>query len=165
MGKRLNNVLKLLLQISKYTISTLPGTGVDTLVLWWMSNSILDGNHFEKYILSPTISFECAVIVNYLMAFFFVWRDRVDRHNFREFFAHFWKYNISCISAFLVKMLFLNIIGMLSHWQPFVCNLVALFFSGMVNFCLNEFLIFSGKRNRKAEAPQEEDPEDLPKNL
>lgn len=160
-------ILQVLKQALKYSLTTLLGTGVDTLVLWLLSTYLFDGNHFEQYILSPAISFECAVIVNYLTAFFYVWRDRIEKRNASAFFAHFWKYNLSCISAFLVKMLILNAIALLFGWPAFVCNLVALCFSGVLNFSLNEFLIFARKKSKKEPEEQtpSEAPEDLPRNL
>ena len=68
MGKK----ARLAKQMAKYTVTTLLGTAADTLVLWILSTYWLDGNHLEKYVISPMISFECAVMVNYFTAFFYV---------------------------------------------------------------------------------------------
>lgn len=150
MGKK----ARLAKQMAKYTVTTLLGTAADTLVLWVLSTYLLDGNHVEKYIISPMISFECAVMVNYFTAFFYVWRDRIAHKTKGAFFSHFWKYNLSCISAFILKMVLLNAIALLFKWPAFVCNLIALCFSGLLNFSLNEFLIFA-KKDKK---PQTEEP-------
>lgn len=145
---------KLLKQMAKYTVTTLLGTAADTLVLWALSTYLLNGNHVEKYVISPMISFECAVLVNYFTAFFYVWRDRITHRTKGAFFSHLWKYNLSCISAFILKMLLLNAVALLFHWPAFICNLIALCFSGILNFSLNEFLIFA-KKDKK---PQTEEP-------
>lgn len=143
-------ILQVLKQALKYSLTTLLGTGADTLVLWLLSTYVFDGNHWEQYVLSPMISFECAVIVNYMTAFFYVWRDRIEKRNASEFLAHFWKYNITCISAFIVKMFILNAVALAMGWPAFVCNLVALCFSGILNFCINEFLVFARRKDKKS---------------
>ena len=150
MGKK----ARLAKQMAKYTVTTLLGTAVDTLILWVLSTYWLDGNHVEKYIISPMISFECAVLVNYFTAFFYVWKDRIAHRTKGAFFSHLWKYNLSCISAFLLKMVLLNAIALLFKWPAFLCNLIALCFSGLLNFSINEFLIFA-KKDKK---PQIEEP-------
>ena len=112
-------------QMAKYTVTTLLGTAADTLVLWVLSTYLLNGNHVEKYVISPMISFECAVLVNYLTAFFYVWRERIAHRTKGAFFSHLWKYNLSCISAFVLKMVLLNNkrLGMVYQWEE-------LFFAG-----------------------------------
>ncbi len=62
----------------KFSVTSLLGTITDTVVLWVMSKYVFGDNHFEQYVLSPGISFECAVLVNYTVAFFYVWRDRLN---------------------------------------------------------------------------------------
>lgn len=154
------NVKQTLKQALKYLVTTLLGTATDTVVLWLISTYWLDGNHVEKYVISPMISFECAVIVNYFTAFFYVWRDRIAQRTKGAFFSHFWKYNLSCVSAFFLKMVLLNAVAFAFHWPAFVCNLVALCFSGILNFCINEFLIFSNKDKKpKTEEPLSEAPD------
>lgn len=141
-------------QMAKYTVTTLLGTAADTVVLWVLSTYLLNGNHVEKYVISPMISFECAVLVNYLTAFFYVWRDRIAHRTKGAFFSHLWKYNLSCVSAFILKMVLLNAIALAFKWPAFVCNLIALCFSGFLNFAINEFLIFA-KKDKKL---QKEEP-------
>lgn len=153
---------QILKQALKYFVTTLLGTATDTLVIWLLSTFWLDGNHFQKYILSPFISFECATLVNYFTAYFYVWKDRIATRSKGSFFGHFWKYNLSCISAFMLKMLILNAIALAFKWPAFVCNLIALSFSGILNFSINEFLIFAKKdKKQQKEEPLSTDPESL----
>ena len=147
-------------QMAQYTVTTLLGTAADTLVLWVLSTYLLNGNHVEKYVISPMISFECAVLVNYFTAFFYVWRDRIAHRTKGAFFSHLWKYNLSCISAFVLKMVLLNAIALAFKWPAFVCNLIALCFSGFLNFAINEFLIFAKKDKKPQTAePLSADPD------
>ena len=52
----------------KFVVTRLLGTGVDTLVLWICSDFIFSSSYFGINILSPTISFEFAVMCNLDMA-------------------------------------------------------------------------------------------------
>lgn len=134
-------------QLAKYVATTLLGTTVDTLVLWLLSTYAFDGSHVGRYVISPIISFECAVIVNFTTAYNIVWKDRVDKAVRHRKLKKFWKYNLSCISAFMLKMLILNVLGLTLKWPPFLCNLIALCFSGILNFVINEFYIFKKKED------------------
>ena len=136
-------------KLVKYFLTTLLGTATDTVVLWLMTDFVVGDNHFEQYVLSPIVSFECAVMVNYLTAYFYVWRDRITTRNKRGFFSHFWKYNMSCISAFILKMMLLNAVAVASQWDPVICNLIALCFSGLLNFAINEFVVFRKKEPKQ----------------
>ena len=136
------NIKKVITQAVKFSLTSLFGTATDTLVLWLLTTFVFGPSHFEQYVLSPLISFECAVIVNYSVAFFYVWRDRINIFSIGSYLSHFWKYKLSCISAFIVKMLLLNAIAFATKWDPVICNLLALCASGLLNFVLNEFVIF-----------------------
>ena len=99
---KFKKIKKILTQGLKFSLTSLFGTATDTLVLWLMTTYVMGATHFEQYVLSPLISFECAVIVNYTVAYFYVWRDRISIFTIGSYFSHLWKYNISCISAFIV---------------------------------------------------------------
>lgn len=136
-------MLKLLKRYLKYAGTSIAGTLVDTLVLWLMSDFVFRDVYWAQYILSPAISFQCAVITNYLIFYFYVWRDRTqeDRsmHNFtRRFLA----YDLSCTTVFLLRLLLLLLIEKVSGWDVVVCNLMAMCFSGILNFVLNNLVIF-----------------------
>ena len=136
-------MLKLLQRYLKYAGTSIAGTLVDTLVLWLLSEFVFREVYWAQYILSPAISFQCAVITNYLIFYFYVWRDRTRedrrRHNFtRRFLA----YDLSCTTVFLLRLLLLLMIEKLSGWDVVVCNLVAMCFSGVLNFVSNNLIIF-----------------------
>ena len=136
-------MLKLLQRYLKYAGTSIAGTLVDTLVLWLLSDFVFREVYWAQYILSPAISFQCAVITNYLIFYFYVWRDRTRedrrRHNFtRRFLA----YDLSCTTVFLLRLLLLLMIEKLSGWDVVVCNLVAMCFSGVLNFISNNLIIF-----------------------
>ena len=64
------------------------GTAVDTAVLWLFSHFVFDG-YVGEYVISPIISFECAVLSNYLFSYFGVWRERRSAGSFFRCWASF----------------------------------------------------------------------------
>lgn len=130
----------------KFASSTLVGTAVDMLVLWVCAHYLLDGSYWREYILSPFISFECAVLANFLVAYYGVWRDRISERSKRSFGRHYLGYNLSCTSTFLVKMAMLLLFERIFGWDVLICNVAALCVSGLLNFFLNEKVVFRPKK-------------------
>lgn len=137
----------LVVRYLKFASSTLVGTVVDMLVLWLCAHYLLDGSYWREYILSPFISFECAVIANFVVAYYGVWRDRVSKHTFRSFMRHYGGYNMSCTGAFLIKMAVLLLFERIFGWDVLWCNIAALCVSGLLNFFMNENVVFRKKNN------------------
>ena len=136
----------LVLRYLKFALTTLAGTAVDMLVLWLCADVLFSDTYWTRYILSPCLSFECAVATNFTFAYFFVWPDRISKVTPQNFIRHFAGYNISCISAFLVKMAILLLLERLFHWHVLLCNIVALCFSGIINFLMNERVVFANAK-------------------
>lgn len=130
-----------------YILSRYLGTGVDTLVLWLCSDFIFSGNYFGRNVLSPIISFEFAVMSNFICSYFFIWNNRVEHKGVKGFLKHFVIFNIAALSGFAVKMLFLLLFERIYGWDVIICNLVALCISGVLNFFVEKLVVF---RKRKA---------------
>lgn len=130
----------------KFMISRAAGTVVDTAVLWLLSHHIFGGGYFTTYILSPIISFEAAVVSNFLLSYYWIWSSRVGSHTRRSFWHHFAAFNLSSLAGFGVKMLFLLLFEKLFGWNVVLCNLVALCISGMLNFILTDNVVFRKRR-------------------
>lgn len=128
-------------RLPKYVLGTLTGTTVDTLVLWVFSHLVFH-HYVGQCIISPIISFECAVFVNFLVCSNFTWKDRVDKHSIGSFLKRYAAFNVSCTGGFLIKMGALLLIQYLTQWDVVICNLLALLVSGTFNFLMNEFVIF-----------------------
>ncbi len=135
----------ILKRLPKYFLGNLTGTAVDTLVLWVFSHFVFH-RYFGQVILSPFISFECAVFVNFLMCYNITWKDRITAKTVGTFFRHYGAYNASCTGGFFIKMGALILIQHLSHWDVVICNLLALCFSGTFNFLMNEFVVFKKRK-------------------
>lgn len=148
------NIKDILIKIPKFIASNALGTVVDTAVLWLFSHFVFE-NYVGDYLISPLISFECAVFTNFLCSFFFIWKDRVDRRP-HYFFRKYLFYNLSSTGVFLIKMGFLLLAELITGWNVVICNLIALCFSGTLNFTMGEWVIFRNRKNRNEHAAAED---------
>ena len=125
------------------------GTVVDTLVLWILSDHLLRGTYWGEYIISPLLSFQCAVAVNFTISYFYVWKDRIRTSG--RFFRLYIAYNLSTTAIFLLRLVVLLLIERLTSWDVLICNLLAMSFSGLLNFTISNLIIFrsrTGKNGR-----------------
>lgn len=142
----MSRVKELLLnRLPKYFLGTLSGTLVDTLVLWMFSHLVFH-DYVGRVILSPIISFECAVFTNYVVCCSFTWKDSITQKSMGSFFRRYAAYNASCTGGFLIKMGFLMLIEYLTKLDVVICNWLALCISGIFNFSMDEFVIFKKKK-------------------
>lgn len=136
-----------MLRLLAFSASTLVGTAVDTAVLWLCAHVLLDEEvYFQANILSPTISFFFATIANYIVAYYCVWRDRIPHRSGEDFLRRYIPYLGTCVGGFLIKLVILQFLCLLIAADVVWLNLVAVCFSGLFNFAINEWVVF---RNRK----------------
>lgn len=128
-----------LVRFLKYSGTSLAGTLVDTLVLWILSDLVFTKGYWGEYVVSPAISFQCAVITNFLISYFYVWKDREKTRNP---FLTFLYYDISCTAVFLLRLGFLLLVERIFGWDVVICNLVAMCVTGIINFIMNNQVIF-----------------------
>ena len=128
-----------LVRFLKYSGTSLVGTLVDTLVLWALSDLVFTKGYWGEYVVSPAISFQCAVITNFLISYFYVWKDRKKSRNP---FLTFLYYDISCTAVFLLRLGFLLLVERIFGWDVVICNLVAMCVTGIINFIMNNQVIF-----------------------
>lgn len=140
---------KFLIRYAKFAGTSAVGSIVDTLVLWLLSDQIFTGGYWGEYIISPLISFQCAVSVNFMISYFYVWKDRTRKRpdaSARRFFKLYGAYNLSNSAVFLFRLGILLLIERFTGWDVVICNLVAMCFSGIINFAINNRLIFKKKK-------------------
>ena len=141
---------KFLIRYAKFAGTSLIGSVVDTLVLWLMSDLVFTRGYWGEYIISPMISFQCAVAVNYTISYFYMWKDRTRKRpdaSVRRFFRLYAAYNLSNSMVFLFRLGVLLLIERFSGWDVVFCNLTAMCFSGIINFTINNLLIFKKKKS------------------
>ena len=142
-------MIKFLIRYAKFAGTSAFGSVVDTLVLWLLSDLIFTRGYWGEYIISPLISFQCAVAVNYTISYFYVWKDRTRKRpdaSARRFFKLYGAYNLSNSAVFLFRLGILLLIESFTGWDVVICNLVAMCFSGIINFAINNLLIFKKKK-------------------
>ena len=138
-------MLRLLVRYIKFAGTSVIGTIVDTLVLWLLSDFVFTRGYWGEYIISPVISFQCAVAVNFTISYFYVWKDRTRKSkdaSTRRFLKLYAIYNLSGSAVFLLRLGALLIIERFTGWDVVICNLTAMCFSGIVNFTINNLVIF-----------------------
>ena len=132
----------------KFAGTSVVGSIVDTLVLWLLSDLVFTKGYWGEYIISPLISFQCAVAVNFAISYFYVWKDRTLKlpyTSIRRFFKLFGAYNLSTSAVFLFRLGVLLLIERFTGWDVVICNIAAMCFSGIINFTINNLLIFKKK--------------------
>lgn len=142
-------MIKFLIRYAKFAGTSVVGSIVDTLVLWVLSDLIFTRGYWGEYIISPLISFQCAVTVNYMISYFYVWKDRTRKRSdasVRRFFRLYGAYNLSSSAVFLFRLGVLLLIERFFGWDVVICNLVAMCFSGIINFAINNLVIFKKKK-------------------
>lgn len=145
-----DTVLKLRIYL-QFVVSRLLGTGVDTLILWICSTFIFS-SYWEVYVLSPIISFEFAVLSNFLCSYFWIWKSRIGRRSTSDFCIRFLMFNLSSGAGFLMKMFFLLIFQKIFGWDVIYCNLAALLISGLFNYFVADMLVFKSRKRVKVES-------------
>ena len=121
-----------MLRYIEFVASRLFGTGVDTFILWICSTFIFN-TYIGDYIISPIISFEFAVMSNFLCSYCWIWKSRIEKRCATDFWRRFIVFNLSSALGFAVKMAFLLLFERIFGWNVVVCNLMALLISGLFN--------------------------------
>ena len=140
-------MLPVLVRYVKFLGTSIIGTCVDMLVLWLLSDFVFGKGYWGEYLLSPVISFQCAVMVNFTIFYFYVWKDNfAPKRSPGFFFRRYAAYNISCSGVFLLRFCALLLIERFTGWDVLICSLSAMCVSGVMNFLLADNVVF---RNRK----------------
>ena len=149
--ERRKRLSELLVRFAIFSITSGAGTLVDLGVHWWLSAAFHPDSYLWRFWIAPLISFELAVLTNFLIAYYFVWRERISQRTTRSFFRLYAGYNATATGVFFVKLLIMQgfhlllvTVGWLQDktYEPALCNLLAMCLSGLLSFALNEFVVF-----------------------
>ncbi len=125
-----------------FSVCNAPGTILEILIIWLMSD-VLFHSHFARFIIAPVIAFECSMLVDFALMARFVWRDSVVDDTGKRFLHRLLMFNISTVGVYLMRLLLIQLL----HWAfglgPVVCDLLSMVFSGLLNFGINDRLIFA----------------------
>lgn len=142
---------ELLMRFAVFSITSGAGTLVDLGLHWWLSSSFYQDKYWWGFWVSPVISFEAAVLTNFLIAYYLVWKERISQRDTRSFFRHYAGYNATATGVFCVKLVIMQGFHLLfvtlgwfqgTTYEPVLCNLLAMCLSGILSFVLNEFVVF-----------------------
>ena len=145
----------LLVRFAIFSITSGAGTLVDLGVHWWLSATFYTESYLWRFLIAPVISFELAVLTNFMIAYNIVWRERISKRSTRSFFRHYAAYNATATGVFCIKLLAIQgyhllfvVLGWFqdANYEPVLCNLLALCISGCFSFVLNEFVVFRAKK-------------------
>ena len=146
-----NWLAEILRKLVIFALTSGAGTLVDLGLHWYLSARFFNESYWWSFWVSPFISFELSVITNFLIAYHFVWRERISHRNTRSFWRHFAAYNATATGVFLIKLAAMQGFHLLfialgwfqnANYEPVLCNLLSLCISGGFNFVMNEFVIF-----------------------
>ena len=129
----------------KFLGMSLLSTGVELLVLWLLSDYVFSGKYWGEYIVSPAIAFEISLAVNFYVSYYYIWKDRTKARN-KGFIGLFVAYNLSSTAVFMLRLGVIVLVEMILGWDVLVCNVIAMCFSGILNFLVSNNLVF---RRRK----------------
>lgn len=132
-------------RIGEFIVANALGTLVDSAVLWLFASYILDGSYVGENIISPAISFEAAVLTNFLCSYKVIWRNRVTCPGKRSFLRHYIPYNLSCTGTFFLRLALLVLAKEITGIHVVFCNLMAMCVTGLLNFFMGEKVIFRKK--------------------
>ena len=145
----------LLTKFAIFSITSGAGTVVDLGGHYLLSSRIMPGHYWWTFWVAPIISFEAAVLTNFFIAYYFVWRERISHRSLRSFVRHYAGYNAAATGVFFFKLLVMQGFHLLlvalgwfqsKPYEPALCNLLALCISGFFSFVLNEFVVFRIKK-------------------
>lgn len=135
-----------LLRFAFFTLTRTLGTVVDCGVVWLLADFVFE-DYFLVNVLSPTISFEMAVFVNFLTGTYWVFNNRIDNGPKSSVVKRFLKFNLSAILGYVVKLGVLNILVASLGWHTALCNFLALMVAGLLNYLLADKWVF--KKNKQ----------------
>lgn len=133
----------ILLRYIKFLGTSTVGTVVEMLALWLISDFALNGGYWREYLFSPILAFQAAVIVNFVISYYYVWKDRVQAVQGAGMFVRLYlAYNLTCTAVFLLRLVVLLLIERFTGWDVLLCSLAAMCLSGLINFFVSNNLVF-----------------------
>lgn len=134
-----------IIRFIKFAGGSLIGGTVDMSLVWLLTRYLFDG-YWGDVIISPMISFEASVIVNFTFFWFFIWNDRIGNGGKHTFFKRLLAYNVSNVGIFAFRMLLVVVMEKIVGGNLVVINLFGRILSGLLNFIICDKLIFRNKQ-------------------
>jgi len=137
-----------IVRFGKYAMFSLAGTVTDILVIWLFSHLVFPEWKLVQSVFSTMLATECQIIVTFIVSAMFVWGDIMKGKRKRAKFGHFLAFNASFVVVFFFKyfiqLFFAKDIGL----DVVLAELIALTISGVLNFLMNNYIIFKKKNDQ-----------------
>ena len=137
---------ELAVRFSKFIAVGLAGFAVDNLVYLLLSR-LLTGVTARTFVV-PVVSYEVAMFGNFLLSFYWVWRDR--RAGNRRFIRRLLLYNAATAVPFLFRMIAYVQLFRLLRLEGIFSNMIAILVGVAFNFFVCERFIFRMKPGEPA---------------
>jgi len=131
-----------------FSLCNMPGTLIELLIVWLLSQYLFS-SYAGQYIITPIIAFECAVVTNFTLFSRLVWRDRISGMRTRARLIRLLAYNLSASGIYLFRIGLIQVLGILWHPPVVLCDLASMMFSGIINYIINDRVIFGGQRKHR----------------
>ena len=125
-----------------------PGTLLELAVVWVCSEYLFHG-YVGQYVVSPVIAFECAVVTNFVLYSRCLWYDRIKGVGMKGYLIRLLGYNVSATGVYFMRMVVIQVIGMLWHLPVVWCEIISLSLSGIINYMINDRVIFCEIKQRQ----------------
>jgi len=139
---KLYNLRFLTLRFSKFGMVGVIGYAVDNLIFFLLSRYI----HSIAVLtfLVPFFSYETAMFNNYILSYYWVWKDRRSKYN--SFIKKLVYYNITTFVPFIFRMvIFVQLFRVLGI-EGIIANMIAILFGVIFNFFVCEKYIFKKRK-------------------
>lgn len=136
----------LFIRFSKFSVVGIAGFVVDNLAYLLLSR-VLTGLTLRTFVV-PLISYEIAMFGNYLLSFYWVWRDR--RSGSSLFARRLLFYNATTAVPFAFRMIAYVQLFRLLHLEGVISNMIAILIGVLFNFFVCERFIFRAKPGEPA---------------
>lgn len=140
-----SRIRSIALRFSKFSAVGLVGYAVDNGIYLLLS-SALTGTGLRTWVV-PLISYEIAMFNNYLLSYYWVWRDRNNRQG--RFAVRLLFYNAATAVPFAVRMAAYVQLFRVLELEGIFANMIAVLIGVLFNFLICEKFIFRKKRYRK----------------
>jgi len=134
-------IKKLVGRFVSFFLANIPGTLVDLGICWLLSTWVFH-NYFGCYVVSPVVSSLCGSLVSFYVFYKVIWRDRVSEDSEATVWKRLLAFLSSTSTTFMLRIGLIQLVQVAFLVSPVVCNLVSMVFSGILNFVLDDKLVF-----------------------
>jgi len=136
------------IRFGEFSLANIPGTLVDLGVCWVLSTWVFH-DHLGRYVVSPVVSFLCGALTCFVVFYCFVWHDRIDQGPQVSLWKRLLLYLASVSTTFLLRIGIIQLVVLIYPFPAVLCNAFSMLFSGLLNFILDDKLVFKSERTRQ----------------